>query len=247
MYHSMIIGGFNTWDKWHIVPTSRPSIVPPTIKENLIDVAGANGVINASYLLTGYPIYGMREGSQEFMIIHDNLDKNYWVELYSDMLFRLHGRELECVLEDDPNWVYTGTFSLDPLSSQKDYSRITIKYKLNPYKLSPKSVAELHPERFAPILLKSGYNDIALLTEVTNYIDRMPVVPTLNRSNLNESLPFSFSNEELGIRLTSSLEPGIIKDHRIIFTNFTGENNIHLNISAKGGETLTLDFVNGRL
>ena len=35
-YHSVVFGEKNTWDDWHLVPSSRPVINPPdVIKEHL--------------------------------------------------------------------------------------------------------------------------------------------------------------------------------------------------------------------
>lgn len=65
MYHSVFFGGKNTWDDWHIVPSSRPVIKPPTKKTNYLDIPGADGNLDLSEALTGYPVYNNREGSIE--------------------------------------------------------------------------------------------------------------------------------------------------------------------------------------
>lgn len=36
MYHSITIGEKNTWDDWHLIPTSRPLVNPPSVNTHLI-------------------------------------------------------------------------------------------------------------------------------------------------------------------------------------------------------------------
>ena len=61
----------NTWDDWHLVPVSRPVINPPAVHTHYIDIPGANGSIDLTDTLTGGPTFGDREGSIEFMVLHD--------------------------------------------------------------------------------------------------------------------------------------------------------------------------------
>ena len=44
MYHSITFDNEkNTWDDWHLIPSSRPLVAPPSIKSNYVDVAGVDG------------------------------------------------------------------------------------------------------------------------------------------------------------------------------------------------------------
>lgn len=85
MYHSMTIipentdifnskgkmNGKNTWDDWRLIPSSRPLYSPPEPKTNYIDIPGADGVIDASEAISGYPVYNNREGSIEFYVMNE--------------------------------------------------------------------------------------------------------------------------------------------------------------------------------
>ena len=44
MYHSITFGSKNTWEDWHLVPTSRPLFLPPKQKKSITDIPGGDGV-----------------------------------------------------------------------------------------------------------------------------------------------------------------------------------------------------------
>ena len=71
MYHSINFGNKNTWDDWKIVPASRPVFKSPALKKKTIEIPGADGFIDLSESLTGYPVYSNREGSFEFVVMND--------------------------------------------------------------------------------------------------------------------------------------------------------------------------------
>jgi hypothetical protein len=130
VYHSITIGEKNTWDDWHLMPTSRPSLALPPVKEKVIDIPGRNGTLDLSEYLTGSPVYGNRKGSWEFYVMHD-----YWTDwntAYLRIVAYCHGKTLGVVLEDDPTRKYTGRLKVS-WRSGKDYSIVTIEYDLDPY------------------------------------------------------------------------------------------------------------------
>ena len=84
MYHSITIGGKNTWDDWRLVPASRPVFNPPAQKVKTLEIPGGDGVIDLSQSLTGYPVYQNRTGSIEFIVMND-------FKPLAHGLFRHHG------------------------------------------------------------------------------------------------------------------------------------------------------------
>lgn len=139
-YHSMTFynarfGYKNTWDDWHLIPSSRPVFSPPKMKTDIIELEGADGVIDLSTALTGFPTYSNREGSFEFIVVNDY---GNWKDRYSEIMNYLHGRTMQVVLEDDPDYYYEGLFTVDEWDSQNDgtWSNITINYNVKPYKIS---------------------------------------------------------------------------------------------------------------
>ena len=79
MYHSITFDNEkNTWDDWHLIPSSRPLVVPPSIKSNYVDVAGIDGGIDLSDYPTSQPTYNYREVSWEFIVMNGYED---WVAI----------------------------------------------------------------------------------------------------------------------------------------------------------------------
>lgn len=124
-------GTKNTWIDWHLVPTERPSIDTPEVNTKTVDVPGMNGDLDFSESLTGYPTYKNRKGSIEFMVL---TGYESWNEIYNEMCSFFHGRKLYFACEDDPAYYYYGRITVNQYQSQKDNSKITIDYDLEPFK-----------------------------------------------------------------------------------------------------------------
>lgn len=124
-------GCYNTWDDFHLIPTSRPIIAPPSVKTNTIDLPGGNGVLDLSYSLTKCPLYENRTGSLEFIV---DPDRDTWINVYQKLSNYLDGRYRYMTLEDDPYWVYEGKFMVNDWQSDEHWSTITIDYDVKPYK-----------------------------------------------------------------------------------------------------------------
>lgn len=102
MYHSIIfypsVGYIfsspsyskNTWEDWHLIPSSRPVVNPPTPKTTYIDIPGGDGIIDLSTALTGYPVYNNREGSWNFIVANGYEN---WCDLYGNILEYLQGKK----------------------------------------------------------------------------------------------------------------------------------------------------------
>lgn len=140
MYHSITFGDKNTFDDWHLIPTSRPVIAPPPFRSHTEDIPGGFGSLDLSEALTGYPLYDNRTGSLEFAVINDAWSD--WSLAYQTILNHLHGRRMKMILEDDPSYYYIGRFTVDNWDSGENYSTITIKYDLYPYKKQLVSTSE---------------------------------------------------------------------------------------------------------
>ena len=132
MYHSVTFGDKNTWDDWHLIPTSRPLFAPPEPRSRYVEIPGTDGNLNLSEILTGYPVFNNREGSMEFAVANDYWD---WTVAYSTIMNYLHGKALKAILEDDPGFYYEGRFWVDEWKSDKYYSTITINYNVYPFKM----------------------------------------------------------------------------------------------------------------
>lgn len=144
MYHSITFGdgtldkngkfqGTNTWDDWHLIPSSRPVIASPGVSTKYVEIPGKSGAIDLSEYLTGSVVYGNRTGSLEFYV--DN-DHEYWETLRGKIINFIHGQELKMCLEDDPNYFWEGRFSFNEWRSEPWNSKVVIDYVVGPFKVS---------------------------------------------------------------------------------------------------------------
>ena len=130
-YHSITIGDRNTWDDWHIVPSSRPLIAAPTVKTSFISLPGGDGSLDLTEVLAGRPTYERRTGSWEFIVMNDYGD---WATRYSEIMAYLQGKEYRIIFDDDPDYYYQGRLSVNEWRSEAYWSRIVINYNVDPYK-----------------------------------------------------------------------------------------------------------------
>lgn len=196
MYHSITFGSKNTWNDWHLVPTSRPVFDPPVLKERYIDIPGGDGVIDLTESLTGYPVYQNRTGSLEFIVMNDYWP---WQEAYSTICDYLHGQRMKAVLEDDRDYYYEGRFKVSKWKSDKYYSTITIEYSVSPYKKRLESTV---------IHLPVGVTGQSYILTETVYgqAPQCPklVVQTTDRTNMT----VRFINKRLGINVAKPMSNG---------------------------------------
>lgn len=129
--HSITFGDKNTWTDWHLIPTSKPVIAPPSVKVKQVDIPGVNGMIDLTTVLTGYPVYNNRTGSLDFILAPGF---EYWENVKTTVMEYLRGRRMNMYLADDPDHFYVGTFVVSGLKSDARNNGITINYDLYPFK-----------------------------------------------------------------------------------------------------------------
>ena len=135
------MNGRNTWKTWHLVPNTRPLANPPGVKTNYVDLPGANGSIDATTVLTTWPVYNNRGMSQEFYVMNEYYGTGSgtngarsWDELYTNIMEYCHGRNMKVILLDDRSYYYFGRVGVNTWKSEKDWSKIVLDFNLEPFK-----------------------------------------------------------------------------------------------------------------
>lgn len=125
----------NSWKDWHLVPMTRPVINPPTQKTSVVDIPGADGVIDLSEVVSGKPVYNNRTGSIEFLVQNGFKE---WSDTFSTVMAYLNGSKKKIIFNDDPNYYYEGRVWVSKWDSSSSihYSKITVDYDVGPYKYS---------------------------------------------------------------------------------------------------------------
>lgn len=275
MYYSLTFtdGNFNdknTYDDWYLVPIERPSFQPPTFTANNVTIPGRDGLLDVSTALKGYPTYENRTGSIEFLIYESPYT---WYETYTMVMNYLHGQKRKVYLEDDPAYIYEGRFSIDSFKSKEHYSTITIKYDLQPYKMSRWSTIERwewDPFDFQNgVILRDWYLNLVVASDesgsspIDTYkrifdsslidaryrqeaIGRLTVCPTFKVNSYDQNgLDILFKNTELGINEEKHLDDGDIKVPDFIFSMQHPDNIV--SVDAKGWGILSIEFYIGNL
>lgn len=248
MYHSLTINGINTFDNWHLVPANRPVVAMPPVREQILELPGSNGNLDLTDSLTGYPLYGDRTGSWEFIVLNQfNGVENYdWSELYSQIAYAIHGVKSVVVLEDDPDYFYIGRLKLDSWTTEENNSKITISYVLEPYKYEIEDIATKYEDVFKFYSIDSS-NNFEIPINLSDYVDRMPVHPEIIiNSDGSSPVTANFVNKELNMsRQFTELIPGVNPIPRFTITNFSGNNECKIYIIGKAN--VKINFRNGRL
>lgn len=120
----------DSWTDWHLIPTSKPIISMPAVRTKIVELPGINGIIDLTTALTGWPTYGNRTGSLEFI-----LAPGYGIleSVRREIANYLHGFSCRLYLADDVSHYYEGTFSVDAVKADARTNGISIGYNLGPF------------------------------------------------------------------------------------------------------------------
>lgn len=146
--------------------TKYPNISPPEPKRKLVDVPGKDGALDMSRTLTGFMQYNRRTMQLEFAIMAPRM---MWPDIHSDIMDRLHGMEMSIILDDDPEYCYTGTLAVDEYDPGKVTSGVVITADIEPYKKKLKDT------------IRSFVVNGSLTAAIS--VERMPTVPVIAASN----------------------------------------------------------------
>lgn len=129
--NGVTFGTFHSFRAWGLMLVKMPFVSPPEPKLKLIEVPGSDGVIDLTEALTGEVEYNQRELKCEFVTVEN---RNKWAELYSEIMNAMHGKRLEIVLDNDPDYYYTGRIKVGELVPDKKTATLTITATVEPYK-----------------------------------------------------------------------------------------------------------------
>lgn len=183
---------------YYLVPAERPSVSPPEVRTNILEIPGSNGSIDLSTSLIGRPLYGRRTGSWEFICLQPPsrlLEWSIygWNVLKNDLINKIHGKNVRATLSDEEylfsdlsnenrEYQYKGRVSVSDYSSNEDFSTITIDYDFEPFAVSAMSTKDVFPLVFrrmeAPSTMAAYYTDYdpytGQITDTTRYFANNP-------------------------------------------------------------------------
>lgn len=129
--HGVTFGNKHSYRTWGLLLKSRPEISPPKPKTKIIQVPGADTIIDLTEALTDGVKYEPRTIKCEFWVVDG---RHNWPTVYSSILNELHGKRVQIVMDDDPNYYYIGRVAVDEWESDKKTSTIVLTAEVEPYK-----------------------------------------------------------------------------------------------------------------
>ena len=161
----VMFGSKHSYLDWGLLLKSYPEISPPEPKTKYVDIPGTDGELDLTELLTGFVQYKSREISFEFTILRD---RSEWASIYSDIYDHLHGKRMDIILDDDPDYAYRGRISVDGRKDDKRTTEIKLTALVEPYKVK--------------LVKKTVSVDIQGSRQLMVVGSRKPVVPSFTSS-----------------------------------------------------------------
>lgn len=163
-------GNYHSYDDFDLI-LSQKKIEAPSPKTETIDIPGGDGVLDLTEFF-GETKYNNRQLEFEFTT---DVPQEQFMDLFSEVQDALHGQKMNIVLDDDPDWYYTGRITVSEWKAEKNMGKFTISCDCDPYKLKGSETV------FSKAV--SGSDNIVL----TN--SRKRVVPTIT-TNAQFSISF---------------------------------------------------------
>lgn len=138
MNHSITFGAGNktrnTWTNWKLLPESPPVVPPPKPKTNYVDIPGRiKGPLDMTKVPFNRQPYERITGSWNFVMCDDYWHNANRASGFESIRSWLHGRVTRMkLLDDDPNHLYYGRFTVDPPSSGVGPFVVRINFDLEP-------------------------------------------------------------------------------------------------------------------
>lgn len=121
--YGVTFGVHHSFRDYHLLPTSAPIITPPTVNTYFVDVPGADGSLDLTDALTGYPTFGDRKGTFNFQIY---APKSEWYNVVNTLVHDLNGQRMNVILDEDKQYYYKGRLIVGTPSYGKFKATISI-------------------------------------------------------------------------------------------------------------------------
>lgn len=123
-----------SWEDFHLVPEKPPVVMARTPKTVILDVPFSSNSIDYTNIVNKGTYFEPSSGEWSFYVDHDKW--NSWHEAKEAIVSFINGQALYCVIEDDHDYKYYGRFGVSDWEDGSDYSKITISYNIDGYKLN---------------------------------------------------------------------------------------------------------------
>lgn len=189
----------HSYRDYGMFPKSKMVVQPPSVRETYVEIAGADGDLDLSEVLTGAPTYDSRDAQFSFLLT----DRKKWDAAYTALMNEVHGKRMRVVIDEDSNYYYTGRVKVNSFASNKNTATIVVDGHFDPYKKS--MIANSERWLWDPFCFETDiardYDELVVsgATDFTIVGSRLPVTPAFVVSS---SMTLTFDGN------TYTLEPG---------------------------------------
>ena len=120
-------GTYKSYDNLNLICTKK-TIGSPAVKTAIVEIEGGDGVLDYTEYF-GDVKYNNRQLNFEFESI---VPQSQFPELYSAILDALHGKKVQIVLDEDPDFYYVGRLEVSDFANERGIG--SIKIDCEPYK-----------------------------------------------------------------------------------------------------------------
>lgn len=132
MLYGVTFGDYNTLTDWGLYTVRQAMLSAPEPKTHTVDIPGGDSSVDLTESLIGYAAYYDRELSFLFKGIAPRED---WDTIYSAVLNAIHGETMQIILDEDPNYYYTGRVQVGALTPINNRAfTIDVMATVNPFK-----------------------------------------------------------------------------------------------------------------
>lgn len=131
MFTGVRFNGLHSYQDYGLYLKKRPDIGMPSAKTIFVDVPGADGSLDLTEAVAGEVKYSNRVLEFTFGAM---VDRDSQADFKSRLMDDLHGRIMEVVLDEDPEWYYRGRVSVEFDEVYSWRLDVTIKVDAEPYK-----------------------------------------------------------------------------------------------------------------
>ena len=124
-----MFGNYHSYNDFQLILASK-TIGTPSPKTETIDIPGGDGVLDLTDFF-GETKYSNRNLSFEFSSM---VNPSEFMSLFSTVQNALHGKKMNIILDDDPDWYYIGRISVSEWKADKNIGKLTIDCDCEPYK-----------------------------------------------------------------------------------------------------------------
>lgn len=133
--NTITFGTKNSYRDFGLILSSK-EIGLPEPKTEIVDLPGADGVINLTEFLSDDIKYKQRQLQFTFTVI-DPI--NTWYAKLSQVTNYIHGRKLKIVIDCDKGYYYEGRCTVNQFKTSKRLAIIVIDAEVDPYKMEMNS------------------------------------------------------------------------------------------------------------